>query len=96
MRDHEDIAGSHVGRDAGDEPVGIEFRRQRQSFFKVGGRSGRGKWRWFRHGKIPWSENIAPAFLVERDLFGQREIFDQRPRSSARLYRRDPWRRPAS
>ena len=44
VRDHQHVARGGVGSDAGDEPVGVEFRRQRRTFFKVCGGAGRCKW----------------------------------------------------
>ena len=48
-----------VGRDAGDEPVGVEFRRQRRAFLKLGGGAGRREWCVFRtsarHSRAPRS-----------------------------------------
>src|SRR4029077_18551215 len=35
VRDHRHVARAGVGRDAGDEPVGVEFGRQRRAFLKL-------------------------------------------------------------
>src|ERR1700730_5221368 len=41
VRDHQHIARNRVGGDAGDEPIGVEFRRQRRTLFERGARSRR-------------------------------------------------------
>ena len=41
VRNHQHVAGGGIGRDAGDQAVGVELRRQRRAFFEVGGCAGR-------------------------------------------------------
>jgi hypothetical protein len=44
MRDHQHVARFRIGGDGGDEPVGVEFGRERRAFFEFGGPHRRGEW----------------------------------------------------
>src|SRR5262249_22274606 len=45
VRDHQHLARARLGHDAGQEPVGVEFRRQHETLFDLRGRAGLGKGR---------------------------------------------------
>src|SRR5712691_10247725 len=43
VRHHQDLARARIGRDAGDEPVGVEFGREGEAFLDLLGRAARAK-----------------------------------------------------
>ena len=62
VRDHQHVAGRRVGRDAGDEPVGVELRREREAFLDLLGRAA------WRKGRLLSQGNLAIRLAVRSTI----------------------------